>query len=602
MDVDMNDFFMELSERELEEVLSLLPECEDKKFLLFIEVVRVVDYWSVMRDLLPEGKTMTVADFHIVKLGWNKAFSHLYSPLEKEGFPLMECTSNSFRFALRVLYKFGLSVLFRRVHEMYFAGLLDAELEGDKVILSTPHHATLQHMDNLEHNLLDKVNREIEDVKSGFFNGWKVGETSNPDVEIKDNGAFLFNVSKGDIKEFVRDDIDDVMESLIFPWDTGRGVMMGYGATPIVDNHFLALAGEYVSKCRDEAGLHNSVRFGAVSAADLLMIILVVSSLRMKHVRFSLLAGKMKKGISIPQSLPIWEPQSDFVNSVCDYTGMDESVIERAVDAITVKPEELSILERQTYPFFPMLIKLGNGMLLHPVAGLNNNPVVSALRIQSWRSRGAKDAVSVPREAWMREELYALFKGNRYITVQGNVKIRSFGRTITDIDAAIYDKTNGELALFQIKWQDFITNDVKQLRSRAKNFVEEVEKWTVNIKGWIDDNGLEALRNCLKIKKKYGGVRSVYLFCLSRSIARTSGFGFDLGVGELAVSNWPMFVRKRAEIGSVESVFGALFESIKDEEVLESLGGTPIPFELTLDGGEVVVFKDYFFSYEDGES
>ena len=38
---------------------------------------------------------------------------------------------------------------------------------------------------------------------------------------------------------------------------------------------------------------------------------------------------------------------------------------------------------------------------------------------------------------------------------------------ITDIDAAVFDVTTGELGLFQLKWQDFSSSDVAKQRSKA---------------------------------------------------------------------------------------------------------------------------------------
>ena len=48
-----------------------------------------------------------------------------------------------------------------------------------------------------------------------------------------------------------------------------------------------------------------------------------------------------------------------------------------------------------------------------------------------------------------------MFSGVKYITIDGNIKLRTGKKIVTDIDAAIFDRTTGELAIFQIKWQDF---------------------------------------------------------------------------------------------------------------------------------------------------
>jgi len=49
-------------------------------------------------------------------------------------------------------------------------------------------------------------------------------------------------------------------------------------------------------------------------------------------------------------------------------------------------------------------------------------------------------------------EIYALFQGTWYKRIDGNVRISSGNRILTDIDGAVSATVNCELALFQIKW------------------------------------------------------------------------------------------------------------------------------------------------------
>jgi hypothetical protein len=46
---------------------------------------------------------------------------------------------------------------------------------------------------------------------------------------------------------------------------------------------------------------------------------------------------------------------------------------------------------------------------------------------------------------------------------------------LTDIDAVIFDRLTGELALFQLKWQDYSTNSLRETRSKASNLVKELD-------------------------------------------------------------------------------------------------------------------------------
>ncbi len=71
--------------------------------------------------------------------------------------------------------------------------------------------------------------------------------------------------------------------------------------------------------------------------------------------------------------------------------------------------------------------------------------------------------------------------------------------TMTDIYAAVLDMTTGELAIFQLKWQDFGYNDLLRIRSKATKFVERVDTWSSQTLEWIDEFGNAALCHNLRL-------------------------------------------------------------------------------------------------------
>ncbi|MCW1777257.1 hypothetical protein NB693_23300 [Pantoea ananatis] len=137
--------------------------------------------------------------------------------------------------------------------------------------------------------------------------------------------------------------------------------------------------------------------------------------------------------------------------------------------------------------------------------------------------------------------LYGMFGGKRYIRFPGNLKLRRGGAVLTDIDAIIYDKQTGDVGLFQLKWQDYSTNDVRQLRSKAANLSAELVDWSGKVKSWLDENGVSALDMSLRLKQKRGeAARSTLLFAISRSSIRTQGYGVKTEVPGLAMATWPI--------------------------------------------------------------
>jgi hypothetical protein len=75
------------------------------------------------------------------------------------------------------------------------------------------------------------------------------------------------------------------------------------------------------------------------------------------------------------------------------------------------------------------------------------------------RSQQTAAVLREPREGWMISDLCHLFMGARYVRIDRPTLLRRDDMDVTDIDAAVFDLTTGDLALFQLKWQTFDTDD-----------------------------------------------------------------------------------------------------------------------------------------------
>jgi len=275
-----------------------------------------------------------------------------------------------------------------------------------------------------------------------------------------------------------------------------------------------------------------------------------------------------------------------------DFSGMEKAVVAEALDMLILKPTDSDFLRTYTARFKPLLIDLGSGFVLRPASSVLYNPLHAVYALLISRNPALRNKISEAREDWLRNYLYALLAGTRYQRIEGNIKIRKDRKTITDIDAAIYDTLTGELALVQIKWQNYFTNDVKKLRSRAKNFVTEISKWTKNVNDWIESSNLQSIIASFKLNGAQGRLEKskIYLFGLSKNAARMRGYGYDLDNKDVAVGTWAQFVRNRTEIGPASKVISELFNRLKAEES-SKVETRPIPIELAF--AEVKLnFKD----------
>ena len=109
----------------------------------------------------------------------------------------------------------------------------------------------------------------------------------------------------------------------------------------------------------------------------------------------------------------------------------------------------------------------------------------------------------------------------RYIDRQ--TIIAKNGQRVTDIDAVAIDYKTGEIALFQLKWQDHTSSSPKTLLSKSKNYTEEVMDWIERVTKWIESSSDVEIASLLGIRAKFVDKSKIYLFALGREHGNYSG-------------------------------------------------------------------------------
>lgn len=105
------------------------------------------------------------------------------------------------------------------------------------------------------------------------------------------------------------------------------------------------------------------------------------------------------------------------------------------------------------------------------------------------------------REEIFRDKLYDIFNENYFVKIKKPIKIRKDNLIVTDIDAVIFDKHHGILAMFQLKWNGEYSNSMKARRSRIQNYLNESNIWVDRVTNIIDNTDDEALSRLFGIKK-----------------------------------------------------------------------------------------------------
>lgn len=551
-----------LAEAHLTAVLKSLPSDRIGRFSLFVEVVRTMDYWGTHAPAVIRNSDKAAQSFDLMYWGWNRAVAELFEPLDHPGaFLLMESTQESRDYATALMQEFGKVSLLRRLADMSERGIMEIAKEGDEFQVRMSGDSRAQFADASE---LDRL-KAAEARTPSSSAGWTIASMRDALRYPGMLGNYMAFTAPP-VKRWLSPDIKELIKPLVRPWDTGRGVMVAYDARIEVDKHYMAEALALATNWREAAGIHPKAVLGSITGADIAAVVATLISLHSKHFGCVLVAKELFDQVSVAQSLTIWGPREELEESISTLSGRPKTVVNAAFNALAMTSEQAKRLADHSTPLIPILFDLGNGLILRPVSCLTRNPFTAARTQHQWLNPRAEHAVAADREDWMREHLYGMFGGRRYMCFPGNLKLRRGGASLTDIDAAVYDRLTGDVGLFQLKWQDYSTNDVRQLRSKAANLSAELTDWSGKVNSWIEENGVSALDKSLRLKqKRREAVRRILLFAISRSSVRTQGYGVKIDAPSLAMAVWSQFVRVRMEIGPSEHPLRDIHARLREE-------------------------------------
>jgi hypothetical protein len=89
----------------------------------------------------------------------------------------------------------------------------------------------------------------------------------------------------------------------------------------------------------------------------------------------------------------------------------------------------------------------------------------------------------------------------------------------------VIDKKTGEIALFQLKWQDPADYSPFTLKSKRSNYYSAAEKWLEIIEKWLSNSTDEDIASKLGVKVKYFDKKKISIFVLGRRRGNYSGNG-----------------------------------------------------------------------------
>ncbi len=186
----------------------------------------------------------------------------------------------------------------------------------------------------------------------------------------------------------------------------------------------------------------------------------------------------------------------------------------------------------------PPLIYLSDNRIAISRRGLTTDPFRFLTRELRRRAPDAYHNAAAGREAEFRADLNALFRHRRFVTCARTIGLKGEqGSLRTDIDAAVFDRKTGTLALFELKTHEPFARSTEEMLRRREN-MHAAGRQVAGVLDWINRHGADEILNRLdRETARQFRVQKVLPFVLGRYV-------MDAPPQQRAIwASWPQVLR-----------------------------------------------------------
>lgn len=581
----------------LESTQRAIPEDSLDGSLMFIDLVRTYDYWHLMNGILVDKKQIPAWNMYVIHCAWPRVVKSLYGTLKStKGFPAAKWTAEHNENGLNFLHTVGYSAVLHKFKEQYRAGLLYIkEKSANEWHVNLRPGAEHQFIDHYDHFYMNDLAGKSYEYKKSYLQKWASHVKGNLDDFIKD---YEYGVLLNRDKIYKNDaELANEFKSLTFPYPTEWGNMLGYNASEKICLTMFEIAYDQVRKWMHEAGIKNDLKlFDDISTLDLSIVVAQLVATHIIHTKF-IYHSLDRKDIDLAFSLTIWSTTEDIINGTRYLYDITPQKVKKILGLVTLNKETADVITDNDNFDMPLLIDMENGLYIRPISSLLKNPFGFIKRALAKNRKSAYNILIKHQEKMLRDDIYRVFGGTRFQCLDSNIKLKSpSGKILTDVDASIFDAMTNTLAIFQLKWQDYRTNSTQELRSKAKNLSEDIDRWASNVEKWFATVSSEQATRTFKIKSKSDFI-VVLLFVVSREVSYIEGYGYYPRHKSLALTNYPYFMRLRTEIGPHQNTFSIMHSKITEKRSdINKIEPQPISFKIMQ---HKFVCDRYWFSMPD---
>lgn len=311
--------------------------------------------------------------------------------------------------------------------------------------------------------------------------------------------------------------IKERMRSLCFVWNEH---FMGYDGDQEVEDYFNNLS--YLDSIHDtEWDMYPSdAQFNDITYGSIVDSIVDLGGYAIKHIYFVDILKEKHPELLTENLFYLIKMEEDLLKLIKENGELTDQQAKKALDTLSLSSANNNLFINTQAPCAP-LIKISKNQYIHSCAGSLYHPFSFMLDNLTMRHPDLCNSNRAKREAVFRTQLYDMMP--KFRCIDHPIIIAKNGQRMTDIDAAVIDHTTGEIALFQLKWQDHTSLSPKTLLSKAQNYTKEVADWIEKVTKWIEDSSAVEIASLLGIKAKFVDKSKIYLFTLGREHGNYSG-------------------------------------------------------------------------------
>ena len=307
------------------------------------------------------------------------------------------------------------------------------------------------------------------------------------------------------------------MRELCFVWNEH---FMGYDGDQEVEDYFNNLS--FLDSIHDtEWDMYpNDAAFNDVTYGSIVDSTVDLGGYAIKHIYFVGILKEKHPELLTENLFYLIKMEEDLLKLIKENGELTDQQAKKVLDILSLSSANKNLLFNTQAPCSP-LIKISKNQYIHSCAGSLYHPFSFMLDNLTMRHPDLCNSNRAKRETVFRKQLYDMM--SEFRCVDYPIIIAKNGQRVTDIDAAVIDQKNGEIALFQLKWQDHTSLSPKSLLSKAQNYTEEVTDWIEKVTKWIEDSSAVEIASLLGIKAKFVDKSKIYLFALGREHGNYSG-------------------------------------------------------------------------------